>query len=154
MRRLAIITFTGLALLCSATVTRAADQTGFLIALGEKKQATVEDAVTLYTYLLGKIPGTFKANVDNLKKEAILKASKDYRPDQRLRKGLLAGMIARHLKLKDSLLYLIFGTDRYAHRACIADAIMETEGSEWDPLSGDQLIEIMGIVASRMEDLK
>lgn len=146
--------FISLSIIIGLTNAKAADQTTFLNALGEKKQTTVEDAVTLYVYLLGKNPAAFASNVDLLKKESILKPKKNYQPDTRLRKGLLAGMIARHLKLNDSLMYLVFRTDRYAHRACIADAIMEVEGSEWDPISGDQLIEIIGIVSSRMEDSK
>jgi hypothetical protein len=55
-------------------------------------------------------------------------------------------MIARYLDLKDLLLYRLFKIERYAYQACVAAEIMEANRSEYDKLSGEELIEIMSTV--------
>ncbi len=127
----------------------AADQITFLNQLQDRKKATVEDAVTLYMHILGKPVGDFKKNVEFLKNEGILRPKKDYTAGKVLRRGLLSGMVARHLKLKDSLFYAMVPIDRYALRACIAGGIMDQNTSEFDPVSGEELIEVMAIVNER-----
>ena len=67
---------------------------------------------------------------------------------------MLALMVARHLKLKGSLFFLMFDTERYAHRACVAEKIMDANTSELDTLTGDELLEVMAIVSERMEATK
>jgi hypothetical protein len=64
-----------------------------------------------------------------------------------MRKGVAARLLARYLGLTDSLLYDIFGSERYAFRACVAAGIMVADGSEWDAVSGEELLEIMRRVA-------
>lgn len=125
----------------------------FINQLGEKKTATWGDATALYVITLGKAPAGFDANVQTLQSMGIIKTNK-YGKDKPLRKGMLAKMIARHLKLKNTLLYLIFGTERYAHRSCVAERIYPADSSEWDAMRGDELIEIMTMVSEKMEKLK
>jgi hypothetical protein len=60
-------------------------------------------------------------------------------------------MIAGKLNLGDSLMYMILPLERYAFKACIAENIMQTEGSEWDAVSGGELIEIMTAVSVILE---
>jgi hypothetical protein len=122
----------------------------FINNLAEKKSVTFGDAVTMYIYTLGKAPAGFNADVATLKGMNLLKA-KQYEKEKPLRRGMLALMVARHLKLKGSLLYLMFDTRRYAHRACVAEKIMDVNTSEFDKISGDELLEVMAIVSDRME---
>ncbi|MCP4134773.1 MAG: hypothetical protein GY754_27610 [bacterium] len=117
----------------------------FIHQLGDKEKASLEDGVTFFVLTMGQTSSSFDANVAALKAKTLLNDSK-YDKNAPLRRGLLAGMICRYLKLGDSLFYKIFGTDRYAFRACIAAGLMDVDGSEWDILSGEELIEIMARV--------
>jgi hypothetical protein len=128
-----------------------AQEINFINDLAAKKAVTFVDAVTMYMYTLGRAPAGFNADVATLKGMKLLKA-KQYDRDKPLRRGMLALMIARHLKLKGSLLYLMFDTRRYAHRACVAEKIMDVSTSEFDKMSGDELLEVMAIVSDRMEE--
>jgi len=148
MRRCAIIL-----LLFSIISLGTAQEINFINALAEKKVVTFEDGVKMYLYTLGKVPAGFEANVAALKGLKLLKAS-TYDKDKPLRRGMLALMVARHLKLKGSFFYLLFDTQRYAHRACVAENIMAASTSELDKMTGDELLEVMGIVAERMEGKK
>ena len=113
--------------------------------LGDKKTATFEDAVNFFVISLNGNPAGFKGNINSLKKVKIIIDEK-YGPNDKLRRGMVAIMIARYMKLDNSLFYLIFKTERYAFRACVAKKIMQNDQSEWDILSGEELIEIMAIV--------
>lgn len=128
----------------------ASGQVNIINQIGDKKQATFGDAVFLYIITLGVIPSSFDVNVNILKNKNIL-PKKNYKQDKPLRKGTLALMIAKHLKLEDSLMYLIFKFPRYAHRACIAYGLMPVDGSEWDILTGEELLEIIALVEEEME---
>jgi hypothetical protein len=119
--------------------------------VAEKKRTTWEDGVAMYVVILGRPLAGFNANVNTLKRLGILKQSKNYARNKVLNRGMMAGMIVRHLKLKDSLLYLIFRTERYAYRACVAAGIMDFDSSEWERLSGEELLEVMRLVGERME---
>jgi hypothetical protein len=55
-------------------------------------------------------------------------------------------MAARFLNLKQSLMYNIFGIERYAYRACLADNLFSGDGSENDLISGSELIELFSRV--------
>ncbi len=125
----------------------------FINEISGKKVVTFGDGVRMYMYTLGKAPAGFDADVKTLKSMNLLRGQ-NYEKDAPLRRGMLALMIARHLKLKGSLFYLMFDTQRYAHRACVADKIMAVNTSEWDTLTGDELLEVMAIVAERMEEKK
>ncbi len=125
----------------------------FINELSGKKVVTFGDGVRMYMYAMGKAPGGFDANVRALKQAGLLKKD-SYDADKPLRRGMLALMVARHLKLKSSLFYLMFDTRRYAHRACVGDKIMAVNTSEFDKLTGDELIEVISIVTARMEGAK
>ncbi len=125
----------------------------YINELSEKKATTFEDAVKMFIYTLGKTPAGFDADVNTLKGARILKGD-TYNKEAPLRRGMLALMAARQLKLTGSFLFLIFDTERYAHRACVAADLMDVNSSEWDPLTGDELLGIMGLVEERMEGAK
>ena len=130
-----------------------AGQINFINDLAGKKEVTFEQAVKFYLYTLGKAPTNFNADVKALKDLKLLKAPA-YEKDRPLRRGMLALMIARHLKIKNSLFFLMFDTRRYAHRACVGAKIMDVDTSEFDLMSGDELIETMAAVSERMEAKK
>jgi len=123
----------------------------FIENLGNREQATLGDAVTFYMLTLNKPARGFKADLSALKRLGILDAGAllDSGKKDVLRKGVIAGMIARHLKLRDSIWYLVTGFDRYAYRACVAAKILPPKGSEWDKVSGEELIEMMRRVGER-----
>lgn len=123
----------------------------FIENLGNKKAATLGDAVTFYLLTLDKPSQGFKADVKALERLGVLKPGSlaEYGQKKVLRKGVIAGMVARHLKLRNSLWYIVSGFDRYAYRACVDAKIMPPQGSEWDKVSGEELIEIMRRVGER-----
>ncbi len=122
----------------------------FINELSGKKTATIDDAFRLFLLTIEKDPGSFTGNMRLLKKMNLIKRS-DYKGNAPAKRGLVAYMVAKQLKLRDSLLFLIFRTERYAHRVCAAEDIMSFDQSPGDLLSGDELIEIMGIVGNRLE---
>lgn len=123
-------------------------QMQFIHLLADKPAASFSDAVTFMTIAAGMQPKDFNFNLQVLKNRRIARGM-DYHAAAPLRRGALSLMIARHLDLSDSLLYMVFGTGRYAYRACVAEGIMDHEGSEWDILSGGELIEIMNKTIER-----
>lgn len=114
----------------------------FINTLGEKKVATYDDALQIFMMEMGKPSGGFTANKRYLDRYGIT-IKMDYKKDHPLRRGILCKMIARYLDIKDSLFYLIFKTERYAFRACASRGLMDANNSEWDKLSGEELLEIM-----------
>ena len=114
----------------------------FINEVADKDKTTFAEGVHFFVMVMGNKPGSFVKNIKFLNKEGITKGI-SLKKESPLRRGAFALMMARHLDLKDSLLYMIFKTERYAYRACITNGIMSHEGSEWDTLSGGELIEIM-----------
>lgn len=148
MKRAAIVC----AVLLVFTVAQS-QQIQFINELSSKKVVTFGDGVTMFMYLLGKAPAGFTADVAVLKDLKLLKA-KSYDREAPLRRGMIALMAARQLKLKGSLFYLMFDTERFAHRACVAENIMDVSTSELDTLTGDELLEVITAVSERMEAVK
>ncbi len=120
----------------------------FITELSNRPEATMADAVKLFVLTLNKKSGSFAADVQLLKKENILDDS-DYTESTPLRRGTLASMAARHLKLGDSFMYAVIGTGRYAVTTCVVNKIMPPAVGEWDILSGGELIEIMSLVGEK-----
>ncbi len=114
----------------------------FINEIADKDEANYDDGVRFFMLLTGRKPGSFEENIVKLNNEGITQGIQ-LTKDSPLRRGALALMVARYLNLKDSFFYRIFKTERYAYRACIASDLMNYEGSEWDRLSGGELIEIM-----------
>ncbi len=111
-------------------------------SVADKETATFSDGVTFFLLVMGQTPKSFEQNIAFLNSEGITKGIA-LKKDSPLRRGAFALMMARHLDLGDSLLYRIFKTERYAYRACAASEIMSYDGSEWDILSGGELLEII-----------
>jgi hypothetical protein len=92
----------------------------------------------------------FSSGVAELKAAGLL-PDREYSADEPLRKGMLALMSARYLKLDDSVWYMLFGTERYAYAACVSGGVMRGGGSTSETVSGPELIEVIGILSSRTE---
>jgi hypothetical protein len=114
----------------------------FINTVADKDKTTFADGVQFFMLTAGKKVQSFEENMKVLNREGIASGI-NFIKDSPLRRGALALMLARYLKLGDSLLYTIFKSERYAYRACVASNIMSYDGSEWDTLSGGELVEIM-----------
>ena len=116
--------------------------------LGDRPVATVGDAVKLFALTMGQKPKNFEAGKQYLIKEGVF-PDKSYAEGDPLRRRTAAYMAARYLKLGDSIMYSIFKNERYAVTACGANEIMPADKSEWDVLSGAELMEIVARTAER-----
>ncbi len=114
----------------------------FINELADKDEVTFKDAVRFFVITIGKQPKNHKRNLQILKKGGVMEGINSDK-NTLIRKGTLSLMIARHLDLKDSLLFMIFKFERYAFKTCVANGIMHYNASEWDRISGGELIEIM-----------
>jgi len=132
----------------------AKDPLAFFHDLGRKKIATFGDAIYFTTLTVDKKarnrPSDFKKNLKTLKKHLSFK-DLDYDRNEPLNNGMLSLIIARYLKLSDSLFFLIFDNERYAHRACIGASILTPESSNRDKVTGQDLIEVMTLVIEKLE---
>ncbi len=116
----------------------------FVNQLDDKASATWGDAVRFFVLTMGGQSAGFRKDIQFLNSRGI-STNIGLAEGDTLRKGAAALMVARYLKLSDSLWYSIFGTQRYAFRACASAGIMPANGSERDIISGPELIEIMRI---------
>lgn len=114
----------------------------------DKPAASFSDAVKLFVLVSG---GRSTGHDDSMRLAGVQKVVRgmNYRAEDPLRRGALALMIARHLDLRGTLLYSIFRTERYAYKVCVKNHVMESDGSEWDRLSGGELVEIMRKVSAK-----
>ena len=138
-----------LALASSGLVGQSMGDLNFINDLGDKKHATFGDAVKFMVLETGQNSTSFAADLALLGRKGISKGYESRKEKDPVRKGVLARMVARRLNLGDSLFYRIFGAERYAFRACAAAGIMTSNGSEWDIVSGDELVEIMNQVSGK-----
>lgn len=127
-------------------------QIGFLSDLDNKKTATYGDAVNMFKIQAGSAlaktaPGVKKKGAAATAKEAY--TLEGYSESASLTKGMAALMTAKYLDLGGSFMYLIFSSERYAYRACIANGIMSSDGSENDPMSGPELIELFSKISEK-----
>lgn len=128
-------------------------QTGSVVLvekISAKESATNADAVALFTYQIGKQYTGYDQGIAALK-EAGLITRGEYAENDPLRRGFLSLLAARYLKLSDSLWFVIFRSERYAYRACVSAGVMRSEMSEWDPVSGPELIECAGKLATEIK---
>lgn len=146
MKQILAILFT--LLFCFALSAQNTDSVSFMNDLAMKKTATIGDAVRLFLLATGKAPSNFTADAKSLTDAGLL-PDRVLKEEDVLKRGLLAKMIAKHLQLNDSLFFNIFKSERYAFTACVAANLMVPEGSEYDKISGSELVEIMTKVADR-----
>jgi len=115
----------------------------YINELGNKERASFGDIVKLIALDMGEKTLGFESDLSVLNARKKIAGNYNLSENAPLRKGTAARLIARYLRLTDSVMYNIFGTERYAYRACVAADIMIADGSEWDYVSGEELLEIM-----------
>ena len=120
----------------------------FINTTADKDRITAEDGIHFFMLTAGKKVQSFEENIKVLNREGITSGI-NLTKNSLLKRGALALMIARYLKLGDSLFYALFQTERYAYKTCAANDIMSYDGSEWDFLSGGELVEIMTKVSEK-----
>ena len=108
----------------------------FVNELDGKKIATYGDALRIFRLQVRTIQGSESSYL-----------LKGYYDDLPLTKGMISLMVARYLQLievkpRKCLMYNIFGSERYAYRALLADKIFSEFGSENDLMTGGELIEL------------
>lgn len=140
------ITSIFLAVIISATSAQDISQLNFIHSLDSKTAATYGDAVKLFTASAGGRAGNFAAESAFLNEKDI---ALNYTEDAPLTRGMAALMTARYLNLKGSFMYLLFKSERYAYRACIADSLMPGDASELDNLTGPELLELMSLISDK-----
>lgn len=116
-------------MLCTASFAAGDDIFTFMGELDKKETATYGDALKLFDSMSAKNVGL------------------SYDRNEPLTKGMISLMTAKYLDLDGSLMYTIFGTERYAFKACVDAGIMNAEGSENDLVSGPELLEIMSKIS-------
>ena len=119
-------------------------QVMFINELDRKETATYGDALRLLKFQIGIISDS---DFDSY-------FFKGYHYDMELTKGKAARIVAWYLRLKQSLMYNIFKTERYAYRACVAEKFFSTDGSENDLMSGSELIELFSRVNERVNKIE
>ena len=120
-------------------------QLEWLSSLDSKSSATYGDAVKLFAYQAEGKSSNFTLDSAALGRRGL--ALDGYSESEELSRGMLAKMTARYLDLGGSLMYIIFKTERYAFRACVAGGIMRGDGSENDLISGPELVEVMNRIS-------
>jgi len=121
-------------------------QITFINELDNKVQATYGDALIVFKLQSGSTVALKKGKSTAVDSFTL----SGYNEKDILTKGMASLMTAKYLDLDGSFLYLIFGTERYAYKACIANNIFVPGGSENDKMTGPELIELL----SRISDLK
>ena len=130
----------------AASFSQDMSQLDFMSGLDDKTTVTYGDAVKMFRYQAGAAASKAEASAPK-KKGAAIQGSEifslsGYSESAALTRGMAALMTAKYLDLGGSFMYLIFGTERYAYRACIANGIMISDGSENDIFSGPELLEL------------
>lgn len=116
-------------------------------SIADKPAASFSDAVKLFVLIGG---GRSAGHDDSMRLAGVQKVVRgmNYKAEDALRRGALALMIARHMDLGGTLFYSIFHSERYAYKVCAENDIMDSNGSEWDRISGGELVEIMRKVSA------
>jgi len=148
MKKLFLMLIAAAFLLISPLYSQVTSEIDWLNQIDKKQNVTYGDAVNLFMFQLGKNPSSFEKDTEILLSEGIGLAG--YTQDEILTKGMLSKMTAEYLDLGGSLMYLIFGSERYAFKACIAYGFFTPDGSSTDKLSGPGMIEVF----SRISEFK
>ena len=155
MRGHRILIITGLLVLATGITRCACADNAFFRVLAAKPNATMEDAVkALYMLKLGESAlgeMTFAEICDILTQKQLIK--KDYAKDPKrlVNRGQIAYMICKALEIKGGLTMRIFGvSERYGYRECVYLGLLPV-GSQWDKVSGSELLGILAQAADYQE---
>ena len=119
-------------------------QAEFLSELDNKDTATYGDALAMFSLQSG---GAISVNSISEPKGYSLQ---NYEEGAPLTTGMASLMTVKYLNLDGSFMYLLFGTERYAYKACVSNNLFNKNGSENEKMTGLELIELF----SRISDIK
>jgi len=115
--------------------------------IADKSKVTLDDALFMILLIKEKnqiaYKGNFKQRLAAVEKLELLPKNFKGQETQNLRRGQLAMMLTRLLKLKGSILYNMFPGERYSYKLCAYHELMPQKKSEWESLSGDELLEVI-----------
>jgi len=146
-----LITAGAVVIIAVAAITGYSQNAGeveWLSGIDKKAAVTYGDAAAFFVMQIGKSSSGFDNNQSALAAEGI--ALQGYSEESILTKGMLSKMTAKYLKLGGSFMYLIFKTERYAYKVCVANGIFTEDGSSNDVMSGPGMIEAF----SKISDIK
>lgn len=119
------------------------NQGDFLNLLSEKKNAAFEDCIASFCYLYEmEVKDDFNENLELLKQK-IKYFPKKYSKEKLLTFGDFSVFAAQYLNLKSGMFYMAGKNGRYASRELIIINIIPLYTSEWDIISGLELIRLL-----------
>ena len=126
-------------------------EAAYLEKLSKKEKASYQDAVYLVAAYTGKLSenSSFNDHIDLLKKE--YPKLKEKKPERILRIGDLAYLICTVKNIKGGIWYSVSKSGRYATRELIYKQIFPQGVSEWDIVSGMELLNTLGKVAENVK---
>jgi len=130
----------------------------FFRVLAAKPNATMEDGVKMLYMLTtgesstGKM--TFQEICDILSRKGIIRKSYTKNKDRLLNRGQVSYMLCKALGIKGGLTMRIFGvSERYGFRECVYLKLVPP-GTQWDRVTGGELLGIMARAADYQEKNK
>jgi hypothetical protein len=112
----------------------------FIEKLNAQKEASYYDCVKSFCYLYKiNVTDDFNTDLESLK-GSITKLPKNYSAEKKLTVGTFSIFAIQYLKNKSGLFYLASHSGRYAARELIFRGLLPYNTSEWDILSGEDLI--------------
>ncbi len=128
-------------------------QEEFLRTVVEKQFSIFSDCVSAFCYLYKiNVQDKFDTNVKNLK-ENIKHFPKKYSQDEKLTFGDFSLFAMQYLKLKSGMFYMAGKSPRYAIRELILLDLIPYNTSEWEKMSGLDLISYIQKVVDYEEKL-
>lgn len=119
------------------------DQIDFINKLTEKKYANFSDLVISFCYLYNiEVVDDFNTNLNNLSKY-IKNFPKNTNKDRIVTIGDFSLFAAQYLKLKTGLFYLATKSGRYASRELMLINIIHYNTSEFERISGEDLLKYL-----------
>jgi hypothetical protein len=117
-----------------------ANEIEFIDNLDKQKTASYYDCIKVFSYLNKlEVTGDFNTDVEALK-AVINKLPRNYKEDQKLTIGTFSLLAMQQMKIESGLFYLMTHSGRYASRELIIRGILPFNTSEWELLSGSDLI--------------
>jgi len=119
------------------------NQGDFLNVLSEKKNAAFEDCITSFCYLYElEVKEDFNENIEMLKQK-IKHFPKKYSKENLLTIGDFSVFAAQYINIKSGIFYMAGKNGRYASRELMIINIIPLYTSEWNKISGLELIRLL-----------
>jgi len=132
----------------AAQTADARDSAALAYELAAKRWCTNDDACSLVLCLLDgqDAHGGFDQRLAGLQARGLAPAGWRLQADQPVTNGTLAYMLCRALNIKGGIMMHLLPGPRYAYREAEYHGLMP-KGSAWEPLTGPEVVGIMGRAA-------